>query len=142
MTVKEYLSRARSLDREIEAKLDHIEKLDAMVNRATPILSDMPGGTMDTAKRERFIVKMIDLKWEINAEIDKLVDIKSELNQFIGNIGNSNHRLLLELRYINICTWEKIAEIMDLSLSTVYRMHGSALIEAEKNYKNCQDDIV
>lgn len=82
-----------------------------------------------------FASKAIDLKWEINAEIDRLVDVKREIMKFIGQIDNNSYRLLLELRYVNLCTWERIAEIMDVSLSTVYRMHGSALLEADYFYK-------
>ena len=136
MTVKEYLNRARYLDREIESKIDHLAKIDSMVNKVTPVLSDMPDNpSKDPAKREKLLVKMIDLKWEINAEIDELVDTKREIIKFIGRMDNTSYRLLLELRYVNLCTWEKIAEIMDLSLSTVYRMHGSALLEADNIYK-------
>ena len=135
MTVKEYLNRARLLDKEINAKIDHLERIDAMVNRVTPVLSDMPHQPTDNQKREKLLVKMIDLKWEINDAIDDLVDTKREAMKLIGQIDNGSYRLLLELRYVNLCTWEKIAEIMDVSLSTVYRMHGTALLEAEKIYK-------
>lgn len=136
MTVKEYLNRARYLDREIEAKIDHLERIDSIVNRVTPVLSDMPFSLMREAeKREQLLVKMIDLKWEINAEIDELVDTKREIVKFIGKIDNNSYRLLLELRYVNLCTWEKIAEIMDVAVRHVYRLHGSALIEAEKAWK-------
>lgn len=137
MTVKEYLNRARYLDREIEAKIDHLERIDSMVNRVTPVLSDMPSNpSTDRNKREKLLVKMIDLKWEINAEIDELVDTKRELNKFISKIDNSSYRLLLELRYVNLSTWEKIAEIMDVGVRHIYRMHGTALVEADKIWKN------
>ena len=136
MTVKEYLNRARYLDREIESKIDHLAKIDSMVNRVSPVLSDMPDNqSKDPAKREKHLVKMIDLKWEINAEIDELVDTKREIIKFIGKIDNTSYRLLLELRYVNLCTWEKIAENMGISLSTVYRMHGSALLDADTIWK-------
>lgn len=138
MTVKDYLNQARYLDKEIDSKLDHLASIESMVNKVTTTMSDMPNSPVpDNAKREKLLVKMIDLRWEINEEIDKLIDTKREINKFIGKLDNRGHRLLLELRYVNICTWEKIAEIMDISLSTVYRMHGSALVEAEKYYKNC-----
>ena len=137
MTVKEYLNRARYLDREIEAKIDHLERIDSMVNRVTPVLSDMPSNpSTDRNKREKLLVKIIDLKWEINAEIDELVDTKRELNKFISKIDNSSYRLLLELRYVNLSTWEKIAEIMDVGVRHIYRMHGTALVEADKIWKN------
>ena len=136
MTVKEFLNRARYLDREIDAKIDHLERIDSMVNRVTPVLSDMPADPCrDNHKREKLLVKMIDLKWEINEELDKLVDTKREIMEFISKIGSNSYRLLLELRYVNLCTWERIAEIMDISLSTVYRMHGAALLEADIIYK-------
>ena len=137
MTVKEYLNQARTLDKEIDAKLDHLAKIESMVNKVTSTISDMPGNpSQDNSKRERYLVKMIDLKWEINLEIDELVDTKREINKFIGKLKNNEHRLLLELRYINLCTWEKIAEIMDISVRHVYRLHGSALVEADNIWKN------
>ena len=136
MTVKEFLNRARYLDKEIDAKIDHLERIDSMVNRVTPVLSGMPSDPCrDNRKREKLLVKMIDLKWEINEEIDKLVDTKREIVKFISQVNNNSYRLLLELRYVNLCTWERIAEIMDISLSTVYRMHGAALLEADIIYK-------
>ena len=135
MTVKEYLNRARYLDKEINAKIDHLERIDAMVNRVTPVLSDMPHQPTDNAKREKLLVKMIDLKWEINDAIDELVDTKRDTMKLIGKIDNNSYRLLLELRYVNLCTWEKIAKVMDITERSVYRMHGSARLEAEKIYK-------
>ena len=143
MTVKEYLNQVRYLDKEIDAKIDHLESIESKVNRVTMVMSDMPRSPLpDNTKRENLLVKMIDLKWEINNDIDRLVDAKREINEFLGTLGRGRHRLLLELRYINYCTWERIAEIMDVSLSTVYRIHGSALVEAETFYKKFKDDIV
>ena len=136
MTVKEYLNQARTLDKEIDAKLDHLAKIESMVNKVTSTISDMPGNpSQDNSKRERYLVKMIDLKWKINAEIDELVDTKREIVRFISKIDNSSYRLLLELRYVNLCTWEKIAEIMEIGVRHVYRMHGAALVEADRMWK-------
>ncbi len=137
MTVKEYLNRARFLDKEIDAKIDHLERIDSMVNRVTPVLSDMPADTCrDNHKREKLLVKMIDLKWEINEEIDKLVDTKREIVKFISQIDNNSYRLLLELRYVNLCTWERIASVMDITERSVYRMHGAALLAADEIFRN------
>lgn len=135
MTVKEFLNRARFIDQEINAKIDHLEKLDSMVHRVTTSISEMPGKNQpDNAEREKLIVKMIDLKWEINEEIDKLVDSKREINRLIGKIEKEKHRLLLELRYINICTWEEVAEKMGVTERSIYRMHGAALLDAAAIY--------
>lgn len=137
MTVKEFLNRARYLDKEIDAKIDHLERIDSMVNRVTPVLSDMPADPCrNNNKREKLLVKMIDLKWEINEEIDKLVDTKREIVKFISQIDNNSYRLLLELRYVNLCTWEKIASVMDITERSVYRIHGAALLAADEIFRN------
>ena len=137
MNIKEYLNQARYIDRQIDAKLEHQSHLNSIIFKATSAISDMPGSpSRDITKRERAIEKVIDLEKEIDDEIDRLVDKKRELQTLINQIDNREYRLLLELRYVNISTWEKIADIMGLSLRSVYRMHGAALIEADHFYKN------
>ncbi|MBQ6152070.1 MAG: DUF1492 domain-containing protein [Mogibacterium sp.] len=136
MNVKEYLNQARYIDRQIDAKLEHQEKLNSIIYKATSTISDMPGSpTRDIAKRERAIAKVIDLEKEIDDEIDRLVDKKREIKSLINKIENSEYALLLELRYVNISTWEQIADILGISLRSVYRMHGAALIEADYYFK-------
>lgn len=136
MNVKEYLNQARYIDRQIDAKLEHQEKLNSIIYKATSTISDMPGSpTRDVAKRERAIAKVIDLEKEIDDEIDKLVDKKREIKSLIDKVENSEYALLLELRYVNISTWEQIADILGISLRSVYRMHGAALIEADYYFR-------
>lgn len=133
MTAKEYLNQARYLDREIDAKLDHVEKLNSLIYKATSTLTDMPGSpTRDHTKRERAIAKVIDLQREIDSEIDRLVDLKKEINSVIQKIPDEESRLLLELRYINLNTWEDIAAQMDYTVRAVHIIHGRALTEVEK----------
>ena len=137
MTIKEYLSQARYIEQEINAKLDHQAKLNSIIYKATSTLSDMPGSpSRDVTKRERAIAKVIDLEKEIDEDIDRLVDTKREISKLIRRIDNSSYRLLLELRYINMATWEKIAEELDVAVRHVYRMHGNALLEADRIWKN------
>ena len=139
MTVKEFLNRARYLDKEIDAKIDHLERIDSMVNRVKPVLSDMPADPCrDNRKREKLLVKMIDLKWEVNEEIDKLVDTKREIMQLIEKVPKKEYKLLLEMRYVNLYTWEKIAEQLEVAVRHVYRMHGAALLEADKVWKSIE----
>lgn len=137
MTIKEYLNRARYLDREIDAKLDHQARLNSIIYKATNTLSDMPGSvSRDVTKRERAIAKVIDLEKEIDSQIDELVDAKREIMQLIEQVPKKEYKLLLEMRYVNLYTWEKIAEQMDITIRHVYRLHGSALLEADKVWVN------
>lgn len=71
--------------------------------------------------------KIIDLQKEINKEIDKLVDLKKEIADAIASVDNEEHRLILELRYLNYKGWEQIALELHYSLRQVHYMHGEAL---------------
>jgi len=133
MTSKEYLSQARYLDMRINSKLDQIESLHELATRCTSTISGMPhnpnrgGSPMADA-----ICKIIDLESEINADIDKLVDLKREIVGVIKRIDNVELQTLLEKRYLCFMQWEQIAVDMCFSIQHVYRLHDRALKEVEK----------
>ena len=128
MTAKEYLSQARYLDMRINSKLDQIESLHELATRCTSTISGMPhnpnrgGSPMADA-----ICKIIDLESEINADIDKLVDLKREIVGVIKGIDNVELQTLLEKRYLCFMQWEQIAVDMCYSIQHVYRLHAEAL---------------
>ena len=128
MTSKEYLSQARYLDMRINSKLDQIESLHELATRCTSTISGMPhnpncgGSPMADA-----ICKIIDLESEINADIDKLVDLKREIVGVIKRIDNVELQTLLEKRYLCFMQWEQIAVDMCFSIQHVYRLHAEAL---------------
>ena len=133
MTSKEYLSQARYLDMRINSKLDQIESLHELATRCTSTISGMPhnpnrgGSPMADA-----ICNIIDLESEINADIDKLVDLKREIVGVIKRIDNVELQTLLEKRYLCFMQWEQIAVDMCFSIQHVYRLHDRALKEVEK----------
>ena len=96
MTAKEYLSRARELDREIDRKIDRLGDLYAAVTKRTSQLSQIPGsGQNDRAFEER-MEKYLLLRDEINADIDVLADLKKEICASIDALPNEKHRTILE----------------------------------------------
>ena len=78
-------------------------------------------------RMEDVIIKIIDFENEINAEIDRLVDIKREITCLINSVPNQEEQTLLELRYLCFKTWEQIAVEMGYSLQNVYKLHSKAL---------------
>ena len=52
---------------------------------------------------------------------------REAVSQAIDCVENNQEKLLLRYRYIDGRTWQKIAELLDVSLRTVHRIHGSAL---------------
>ncbi len=130
MNAKEYLSQAFRLDQKINSKLEQVSKLRNLSMKASGLrLAERISGTKEHSLMESALVKMIDLEYEINADIDRLVDLKREMATLIERVNDPSQRLLLEMRYLCGNTWEDIAQKMGYDLRWVYRLHGKALQE-------------
>ncbi len=128
MTPKEYLSQASRLDARINIKIEHAAHLRALLTRGTAIITGMPRAQRD--EREPSPAdKLIDLEAEINADIDRLVDLKREIAQAIANVASAEYRTLLEARYLTGWKWERIEDEMHADRITLWRWHGRALNE-------------
>ena len=128
MNAKEYLSQAMYIDQRINSKLEQVTRLRENVTNCTATLSDMPRPDSPNKQRmEETICKIVDLEREINADIDRLVDLKAEARKAINAVTDPDQQLILELRYLCYKPWLEIAETIGYSEATVYRLHGEAL---------------
>ena len=117
MTAKEYLTQAYRIDQRINSKLEQVSSLRDLSTKATSTLSDVPpSGTRNVHRMEDVICKIVMLENEINAEIDRLVDLKREIREVISAVKNLECQTLLELRYLCFKTWEQIAVQMNYSI--------------------------
>lgn len=90
-------------------------------------MSDMPKGNQNHNIMEKNIAAIIDLENEINADVNKLLNLKKEVASVVRKIGNPEYQTLLELRYLNFVGWEEIANKMGYSLPHIFRIHVRAL---------------
>lgn len=126
MTAKEYLSQYKTLNGEINAKLEQKRQLFALATSVAP--SNTHGGCGNVSdKVGRTVAKLLDLEREINSDIDRLVDLRREIEDVIADVPDERLRMLLELRYVNGLTFEEIAENLDLSTVQIWRLHKIAL---------------
>lgn len=134
LSAKEYLSQAYRIDQRIDAKLEQVENLRCRSTKTTATLSDTSVMyTRDAHSTDGIIVKLIDLENEINADIDRLVDLKRDIYEVLRSIYDPELQLLLELRYLCYKNWSEISVALDLDDRYVYKLHGRALAEVEKN---------
>nr|WP_300823667.1 DUF1492 domain-containing protein [uncultured Schaedlerella sp.] len=125
---KNYLMRAYRVDQRIENKLEQIQLLNDLVAKATVTYSDMPGSpNRNVHKMEDVLVKIIDIKTEINADMLELVDLKKETMDCIKQVDDPELQLILELRYLNYVGWEQIAGDLGYGIDNVFRLHRKAL---------------
>jgi DNA-directed RNA polymerase specialized sigma subunit len=130
MNAKQYLRKAYRLNEMINsdiAELDELKKLSTSIS--SPNLSGMPssGTRNNEAPFAKCVQKMIDLEKEINAEIDRFVDLKKEIRDVINTAPTYEQRLVLKYRYIEFLKWEAVASKIDMSLKHVHRIHNEAL---------------
>jgi hypothetical protein len=133
LSAKDYLSKAYRIDRRINSKIEQVQSLHALSTKATTTLSDIPPskGIRNVHRMEDIIAKMVDLESEINADLNRLIDLKHEIITVVKCVENPELQTLLELRYLCFKTWEEIAVEINWSIRQVYYMHGEALREVE-----------
>ena len=127
MTAKEYLRSIKYLDSAINAKqaeLDRLKRDMCSIKGVTYDGDKVQGGITDSMK---IVDKIIELNNLINAEIDKLVDLKAEAHQKIAKVCNEKFISLLTDIYINGYTLEQVAERMEVNYRTICRWYGEAL---------------
>jgi DNA-directed RNA polymerase specialized sigma subunit len=128
MTANEYLEQAYRIDQRISCKVEQVSSLRNLATKATSTLSDAPpSGTRNVHRMEDVIVKIVAIENEINADIDRLVELKQEIIRVIKMVENPEYRILLELRYLCFKEWRDIAEELGYSIRHIYRMREEAL---------------
>lgn len=128
MTAKEYLSQAYRLDQRINSKLEQIRTLNELAAKTTSTISDMPKSPSPSqSKMADAVVKIADLKNQIAADTDRLIETKVRIAHAIKAVDNIELQLLLELRYLCYHTWEQIAVELEYCIDNVYKLHRRAL---------------
>ena len=131
VSAKEYLKRAYLLDKQINIEIQELEQLRNMRGTIQGCSYGEKVGSNPNRNCEAPFIKTIEKIWEyeqkIDVKIDKLVDLRSEINAAIEKMENPEERLLLKYRYLKNESWEDISYELNVSYRTVHRIHASAL---------------
>jgi hypothetical protein len=133
LSAKEYLSQAYRIDQRINSKLEQIRSLRILAEKAGAALSEVPPdkNNRNVHRMEDVIVKMLDLEDEINADLQRLIDLKHEVVTIIKCVESPELQTLLELRYLCFNTWEEISVALHLDIRWLHRLHNKALNEVD-----------
>ena len=135
MTAKEYLRQLKMLDNLINAKLLEKECIRALATKVTSNLSERVQGG-GSGGIENTVIKITELEIQINADIDKLVDLKEEATHIIDSLENNKHKAILSMYYVSNLTFEQVAENTDISSRWVRKIHEKALKKFEEIYNS------
>ena len=128
MTAKEYLRQYGQIEREIERLLEERQRWVDLATRITPAYSDAPAGSQNSDGKIPAAVEQI-IRWEDELEhrVKALITLRQEIDGVFRRLENPDYRTVLQLRYIQGLTWEKVAEEMHYSYQWVCILHGRAL---------------
>ena len=129
MTAKEYLNQARHLDALINCRLreiDYWRDLSSSISGSNFEPHYNPNKPTE-APFVRYLEKIDAIQRDVAEKIAYLVRLKGEINTAIDALEMRDEQLVLRYRYLDDCTWEEISRMLNVSLRTVHRIHGSAL---------------
>lgn len=129
MTAKEYLSQARHLNALINS---YLREIDYWRDLSTSITGSnfephYNPNTPTDAHFVRCLEKIGDAEANIKEKVAQLMRLRDEINSRIALLDSRDEQLVLRYRYVDGCTWDEIGSMLNVSLRTVHRIHGSAL---------------
>lgn len=130
MTAKEFLRRARSVDRRVDEATERVERIRARLEagRMSSVTGMPRGGAKDWTETAD---RLIELEQRVNAQVREMVRWKLAAIDAIDAVEEARLREVLELYYIDGFTWEQVAQRMELDPRWVFRLHGKALLRVK-----------
>ena len=123
---KKWLRRYIDLNGAINQKILELDAVRSLCEKVTPSYSGMPQQPGSDTKDNSYL-RLVTMSQKIDAEIDRYVDMRAEIQAAINTVDDIQLRTLLSLRYINGLTWEKLAVEMNYTYRNVLYLHGIAL---------------
>ena len=136
MTGREYLNQIRDTDLNIRCKEREIFRLrqDIMSLQAIDYSKDRITGGQQITIADK-VANLDAVTDEIMKEWSTYLQERERARFMINQIRSTKQRTVLVDRYINGCTWEKVAELIDFSRQNVHNLHKRAIKNFEEIYK-------
>ena len=129
-TAKEYLCQIIRYDTQINNKLAEVGRLSDLLTRVTPVLKEdgtsHGGGSQD--RMAEGVAKLVDLKEELNRDIERLTDLKKAAYDLLNQVENERYMDVLHRRYFLHQSFEQIAVDLGYTYRNVCYIHGKALV--------------
>lgn len=135
---KEYLSQIRTLDSQIRRRQQEVQELRESAMSmggasldANHIRTDSPDPDPLASKVSRYV----DLLNETNDMINDLVELKHRIIGQIQMLDDAKYMDVLWKRYVDLKTFDQIADEMNYSVRHITSIHGRALQMFEEIHK-------
>lgn len=135
MTAKEYLNQLTSIEKLIQLKTTERERLMALATKVTSALNDCKVETSpDNTKTQNIIIKMAELREEIEEQASKYTALYRKIEEEIDDIEDDRYKLLLMMRYMKGASFSDIADKLGYEKRWTLVLHKRALQDFEKRH--------
>lgn len=125
----------KTIDREIERLIDERTKWVSKAERITPSYLEGTKSNSVNSKIETAIEHIQEIEELLTYKIDEQIKLQKYIESCIDELDNEKHKTILKYKYINLYTFEQIAEKMDYcDARYVVRIHNKALSKVPLNY--------
>jgi HAMP domain-containing protein len=140
VTTKEFLRRARAVDRRVDEASERVERLRERLEAGRMSrLTGMPrGGSSDWTQT---VDRLIELEQAVNERTRELVRWKLAAIDAIRAVEEPRLAEVLELYYIDGFTWGQVAQRMGITERWALILHGRALIHVKVPKEICGSSL-
>ena len=132
MKAKEYLLQIRKVDRLIENKVAEIDQWKTIATGTTAYSEgDRVQSSGSKEKMADAVARYLDMENEINADIDRLIDIKQEVISTIEQLQTDEYDILHKI-YVQFKSFQEVAAEKGKSYSWVTSKHGRGLANLQR----------
>ena len=125
--VVEWLEKVQKLDELIMAKQAEYNQLMTKATKVTPEMTGMPHAGGVTDKVGNYSIKLAMKAEEINAALDRYIDMRDEVLHVLEKLPAKEYGVL-HREYIRYMTQEAIADEMGYSVVQIWRIKQSGLL--------------
>lgn len=140
MTAKEFLRRARGVDRRVDEAQERVDRLRAKLEagRLSRVTGMPRGGGADWTETAD---RLIELERVVNARTREWVRWKLAAIDAIRDVEEPRLSEVLELYYIDGLTWEQVAQRMGITERWALILHGRALMQVKVPKEICGSSL-
>lgn len=132
MTAKEFMKQHERIVEKIRQIEIQIYDIEQALGIKGVNYDSQPHGSGISQVTESTATKLIELREMQRDLVDKLWTKRIEIERVIFMIENATLAELLQRKYIRLQKWDDIATNMKFDSRYIYKLHGKALVEADK----------
>ncbi len=124
---KAFLRRYGDNEREIKRLEDELTRWESRAEKVTASYSLAPAHGADGDKVQVAVDNIAEVRAMLYDRLTDATELRRSIQAAIDTVEDARLRNLLEYRYIDGLTWDKVAVAMYLDRKWVITLHGSAL---------------